>query len=72
MLIDRLGQSVERSRRGGHSLAVCYLDLDDFKPVNDRLGHAMGDQLLISMTQRLQQALRAHDTLARLGGDSNT
>lgn len=69
MLIDRLGQAIERSRRGGHSLAVCYLDLDDFKPVNDRLGHAVGDQLLISMTQRLQQALRAHDTLARLGGD---
>ena len=69
MLIDRLSQSVERSRRGGHALAVCYLDLDDFKPVNDRLGHAMGDQLLISMTQRLQQVLRAHDTLARLGGD---
>ena len=69
MLIDRLGQSIERSRRGGHSLAVCYLDLDDFKPVNDRLGHAVGDQLLISMTLRLQQALRAHDTLARLKND---
>ncbi len=69
MLIDRLSQSIERSRRGGHALAVCYLDLDDFKPVNDRLGHAVGDQLLISMTQRLQHALRAHDTLARLGGD---
>jgi PAS domain S-box-containing protein len=69
MLVDRLAQAVERSRRSGKTLAVCYLDLDDFKPVNDRLGHAMGDQLLISMTHRLQGILRAQDTLARLGGD---
>ncbi len=69
MLEDRLGQAVERTRRNGQSLAVCYLDLDDFKPINDRLGHAMGDQLLIQMTQRLQGILRGHDTLARLGGD---
>ena len=69
MLLDRLLQAVERARRGGHALAVCYLDLDDFKPVNDRLGHAVGDQLLITITRRLQQALRSHDTLARLGGD---
>ncbi|HRK39597.1 MAG TPA: EAL domain-containing protein [Burkholderiaceae bacterium] len=69
MLLDRLLQAIERARRGGHALAVCYLDLDDFKPVNDRLGHAVGDQLLITITRRLQQALRTHDTLARLGGD---
>lgn len=69
MLADRLVQAVERAKRSGHSLAVCYLDLDDFKPVNDRLGHAVGDQLLIGMTHRLQATLRAHDTLARLGGD---
>lgn len=69
MLLDRLAQAVERARRHGHWLAVCYLDLDDFKPINDRLGHAVGDQLLISMTERLQSVLRAHDTLARLGGD---
>jgi diguanylate cyclase (GGDEF)-like protein/PAS domain S-box-containing protein len=69
MLLDRLGQAIERARRHHHWLAVCYLDLDDFKPVNDRLGHAVGDQLLIRMTERLHSVLRAHDTLARLGGD---
>ena len=69
MLVDRLNQAVARARRNGKSLAVCYLDLDDFKPVNDRLGHAMGDRLLISITQRLLQTLRGEDTLARLGGD---
>ena len=69
MLVDRLNQAVARSRRNGKSLAVCYLDLDDFKPVNDRLGHAMGDRLLVSVTQRVLQTLRADDTLARLGGD---
>ena len=69
LLLDRLEQAVARSKRKGHAVAVCYLDLDDFKPVNDRLGHAVGDELLITITRRLQQALRAHDTLARLGGD---
>ena len=69
MLLDRLTQAMDRARRGHHTLAVCYLDLDDFKPVNDRLGHAVGDQLLIRMTERLQSQLRGHDTLARLGGD---
>ena len=69
MLADRLNQAVARSRRSGKSLAVCYLDLDDFKPVNDRFGHAMGDRLLVTITQRLLQALRGEDTLARLGGD---
>ena len=69
MLVDRLNLAVARARRSGKSLAVCYLDLDDFKPVNDRLGHAMGDRLLVTITQRMLQTLRAEDTLARLGGD---
>lgn len=69
MLVDRLAQAIERARRSGQSLAICYLDLDDFKPVNDTLGHAVGDQLLIHMTRRLEGALRGQDTLARLGGD---
>jgi len=69
MLVDRLNLAVARSRRSGKSLAVCYLDLDDFKPVNDRLGHAMGDRLLVDITQRLLHTLRGEDTLARLGGD---
>ncbi len=50
-------------------LAVCLLDLDGFKPVNDRFGHAAGDQLLVEVSRRLQQELRDTDTVARLGGD---
>jgi diguanylate cyclase (GGDEF)-like protein len=69
LLEDRLHQAVARSRRSGRPLAVLYLDLDDFKPVNDRLGHAMGDRFLIEITRRLQPCLRIEDTLARLGGD---
>jgi diguanylate cyclase (GGDEF)-like protein/PAS domain S-box-containing protein len=69
LLADRLGQAIARARRNGKVLAVCYLDLDGFKPINDRYGHAAGDQLLIEITERLKGILRAEDTLARLGGD---
>jgi diguanylate cyclase (GGDEF)-like protein/PAS domain S-box-containing protein len=69
LLSDRLQQAVARSLRRGLPLAVCYLDLDGFKQVNDLYGHATGDQLLVEVTQRLQQVLRVDDTLARLGGD---
>ena len=56
------------ARRGGN-LAVVYLDLDDFKLVNDSLGHAAGDKVLVEVSRRLKRLLRAGDTLARLGGD---
>ena len=69
LLADRLNQAVARARRSGHRLAVCYLDLDDFKPINDRFGHAVGDRFLVEVTSRLQLSLRGEDTLARLGGD---
>ncbi len=69
LLADRLGQAIARARRSGKTLAVCYLDLDGFKPINDLYGHAAGDQLLIDITERLKDILRAEDTLARLGGD---
>jgi len=69
LFADRLGQAINRTRRGGKALAVCYLDLDGFKPVNDRHGHATGDRLLIEITERLKGVLRAEDTVARLGGD---
>lgn len=69
LLADRLQQQLAHARRSGHSLAICYLDLDGFKPVNDRLGHEAGDQLLIEIGQRLKSALRVGDTVARLGGD---
>jgi diguanylate cyclase (GGDEF)-like protein len=66
---DRLEQSLAWSRREGASLAVLYLDLDRFKEVNDTLGHAAGDRLLIGVTDRLRACVRETDTLARLGGD---
>jgi diguanylate cyclase (GGDEF)-like protein/PAS domain S-box-containing protein len=69
LLGDRLEQAIARARRGGCSLAVCYLDLDGFKAINDRLGHAVGDALLVGVTHNLQHVLRADDTLARIGGD---
>jgi diguanylate cyclase (GGDEF)-like protein/PAS domain S-box-containing protein len=69
LLDDRLQQALTRAERSRESLAVCYLDLDGFKAVNDRLGHAAGDQLLIEMARRLQACVRAQDTVARLGGD---
>jgi diguanylate cyclase (GGDEF)-like protein len=69
LLEDRLQVALARARRQDSRLAVCYLDLDNFKPINDLLGHAAGDRFLIEITRRLQQGLRAADTLARLGGD---
>ncbi|MBN2885307.1 MAG: EAL domain-containing protein [Chromatiaceae bacterium] len=69
LLNDRLIQAVAHARRTGRLLAVCYLDLDGFKPVNDHHGHAMGDQVLIRVANTLGEVLRSHDTIARLGGD---
>jgi diguanylate cyclase (GGDEF)-like protein len=57
------------AQRNHKMLAICYLDLDGFKDVNDRYGHEAGDKLLMDISQRLQEMLRAGDTLARLGGD---
>lgn len=69
LLSDRLRQSILRAQRNGKLTAVCFLDLDGFKLINDQLGHAVGDQLLVGIAQHLQSVLRAEDTLARLGGD---
>lgn len=69
LALDRLAQEVRRARREDAHLMVGYLDLDHFKHVNDTLGHAAGDQLLIEAAQRLRRALRDSDTVARLGGD---
>ena len=69
LFADRLGQALARARRTPGGCAVFFLDLDRFKTVNDSLGHAVGDQLLIAAAARLHGELRAGDTLARLGGD---
>lgn len=66
---DRLGHALARAARGGRTTAVLYLDLDDFKAVNDRFGHVEGDRLLVAVAERLRTSTRASDTVARLGGD---
>ncbi|MFZ6653767.1 EAL domain-containing protein [Undibacterium sp. TJN19] len=69
LLADRLRQAINRANRTGKTLAVCFLDLDGFKEINDQYGHQAGDQLLVGVTANLKHVLRADDTLARLGGD---
>jgi diguanylate cyclase (GGDEF)-like protein/PAS domain S-box-containing protein len=69
LLADRMVQAIAHTQRSGKILFVCYLDLDGFKQVNDQCGHEAGDQLLVEVTRRLHDTLRAGDTLARLGGD---
>ena len=69
LFLDRLGHALARAGRGGRPTAVLYLDIDDFKSVNDRLGHGEGDRLLAAIADRLLLATRAGDTVARLGGD---
>lgn len=66
---DRLAQALLRAKRSRSSIALMYIDLDRFKLVNDRFGHAAGDQLLKSVAKRLSSALRETDTAARFGGD---
>jgi diguanylate cyclase (GGDEF)-like protein len=69
LFMDRLSHALTRTERRGEQLAVLFLDLDRFKVVNDSLGHSVGDQLLIGVSQRLAACLRPEDTIARLGGD---
>ncbi len=68
-LRDRMNLAIEQTRRAKNLMAICYLDLDGFKQINDTYGHDAGDTLLIEMSDRLKGCLRGGDTVARLGGD---
>ena len=72
LLLDRLERALDSSYRHGQAVAVVFLDLDNFKVVNDSLGHEQGDTLLVEVANRLDGCLRAGDTAARLGGDEFT
>ena len=69
LLADRMKQAMAQTLREGTFMAVCYMDLDGFKAVNDTLGHEAGDLVLIEVANRIQDAIRGGDTVARLGGD---
>jgi diguanylate cyclase (GGDEF)-like protein/PAS domain S-box-containing protein len=69
LLMDRMGQALARQVTGGGQVALIFLDLDDFKLINDSLGHETGDELIIEVARRLGTLLRPEDTAARLGGD---
>ena len=69
LLNDRLNQSIGTSNRYNSSFALMFIDLDKFKPINDTLGHSIGDIVLQTVASRLQSTIRDEDTLARLGGD---
>lgn len=69
LLADRMNQAIAVVRRSGRKMAVGFLDLDHFKPINDRYGHELGDNILMEVARRIETALRADDTVARIGGD---
>ena len=69
LFLDRLQHAISRTERSQSLLAVLFLDLDNFKVINDSLGHEVGDQLLMNVAERLRGSMRTGDTAARLGGD---
>jgi len=72
LFIDRFHQAIAHSKRSQNHLAICFLDLDNFKPVNDNYGHDVGDQLLIQVAERIESCIREEDTVSRQGGDEFT
>ena len=69
LFVERVRHALPRARREGAQLAVIFMDLDDFKTINDSLGHAAGDAVLLEFAKRLDQSIRPSDTAARFGGD---
>jgi len=69
LFADRFNQAIAHSKRTGNMLAICFLDLDNFKPINDTFGHDAGDKLLIEVANRLRITIREEDTASRQGGD---
>jgi diguanylate cyclase (GGDEF)-like protein len=69
LFADRFHQAVAHSKRSHTLLAICFIDLDDFKPINDQYGHDVGDDFLIHVAHRLTHSLREEDTVCRFGGD---
>jgi len=69
LFIDRFNQAIAHSKRNNSLLAICFLDLDGFKPVNDMYGHDVGDKLLIQVSGRITASIREEDTVSRQGGD---
>jgi len=72
LFADRFQQAIAHSKRYNKRLAVCFIDLDNFKPINDNFGHEVGDQLLIKVAQRITTCIREEDTISRQGGDEFT
>lgn len=72
LLIDRLNQSIKKAERAEMGLALMFIDVDNFKEINDSLGHSVGDELLQAVAERLNGSIRKEDTAARLGGDEFT
>ena len=69
LFIDRFNQAISHADRTKHSLAVCFIDLDNFKPINDNYGHKVGDTILVEVAERIKSKLRNEDTVSRQGGD---
>ncbi|MCW9053726.1 MAG: EAL domain-containing protein [Motiliproteus sp.] len=72
LFLESLQSAIARSKRSGYGVAMFFIDLDDFKQINDTLGHQVGDKVLMEVTERFKQVMRANDMIARLGGDEFT